>query len=1227
MTHWTLIRRSLRYHARSHLGAFLGAAVGSAVLVGALLVGDSVRGSLRELARQRLGDIHLALSTGDRFFEASLAGRLTMPNRRNVQPLGPLRSAYDTVEGAMAVLQLPATATRADGATRANQVVVYGLPEGRLAFDQPPDEATPRGPFPLRDPSPLPPDSVLLNAGLATQLGVGTGDTVVLRIHQPGVLSRETAISPRDEATVALRLQVHGVLAPEEGGNLSLTASQAPPWNAFVRREELAQRLQVPGRANLLLTGPIERAGPSSNGAGVGPLNQLLAPWGPGTPPAPLPAAQMLERMSAALADCWDLADLELELRETPDRNQIELVSRRIFLDPTVVEAATIPRTEPLFRSAGGEPELPEDEAALAQAQCVTNHHAILTYLATLLRSGDHQTPYSMVTAAGPPWVPADLQPDEIVVNQWLADDLQVDVGGDVELSYFVVDSGSQLVEQTRRFRVRQVVPLSGLYADRTLMPEFPGIAKAEKTSDWDGGFPLVHRIRPKDEEYWEQRRGTPKAFLSLEAGQRIWTNRFGTVSALRFAIPPGSTAAAVQEIVRRNLLVNLDVERMGFVWQPVQAQAQRAVAQSQDFGGLFLGFSFFLMAAALLLMALLFQFGIEQRTTEIGTLLALGFPPKHVRRLLWREGAALAFAGGLLGLVGGIAYARAMIHGLSTVWRDAIGTITLQYHAEPATLVAGTLAAVVVSGLTLGLALRRHARRPAPELLAGGGEFSATPEPLAADVRRRLIHQTEKPTRSAARAPRGEDPGWKRVVPSSGWLALLAGLGAAGLVAQALARGETASAGTFFGAGALLLIASLAAAAWTLARLDRGTRTAPGAFGELGLRNLTRRRGRSLATLGLLACGSFLIGSIGVFRLDAVRDAEKRASGTGGFAWIGQSALPVVHDLNVAAGRDFFALREEDMDGVQVVPFRVRDGDEASCLNLNRAQRPRLLGVRPELLADRQAFVFAQVARGLASEDPWRLLQSAPGTSRDAGGTDVVAAIGDLSSILWAMGRRVGDTLTYTDERGREFQVRIVAAVANSILQGNLVIDEAAFVRLFPSESGYRMFLIDAPSKTRERAASALTPALRSVGLELTPTVRRLEAFNAVQNTYLGTFQVLGGLGLLLGSVGLGVVVLRNVLERRAELALCLAVGFRRRSLRWLLLSEHGALLLAGLTAGVVSAAVAVLPAVLAPSASVPYGSLGLTLGAVLGCGLIWTFVASVVALRGDLLPALRNE
>jgi ABC-type antimicrobial peptide transport system permease subunit len=98
-------------------------------------------------------------------------------------------------------------------------------------------------------------------------------------------------------------------------------------------------------------------------------------------------------------------------------------------------------------------------------------------------------------------------------------------------------------------------------------------------------------------------------------------------------------------------------------------------------------------------------------------------------------------------------------------------------------------------------------------------------------------------------------------------------------------------------------------------------------------------------------------------------------------------------------------------------------------------------------------------------------------------------------------------------------------------------------------------------------------------------------------------------------------------VLERRGELGLLTAVGFRRRLLQRLVLSEHGALLGLGLALGTIAAAVAVLPAILAPGTRLPYGSLELTLLAVLLNGLLWTWLATAYALRGNLLSSLRNE
>src|SRR4051812_34531688 len=112
MTTGDLARKSLRYYFRSHLGTVLGAAIATAVLTGALLVGDSVRGSLRDMALARLAKIDFALVGGDRLFRAALASDLEA--RLPGSQIAP-------------VLQIPGTATNPDGTARANQVQVTGV--------------------------------------------------------------------------------------------------------------------------------------------------------------------------------------------------------------------------------------------------------------------------------------------------------------------------------------------------------------------------------------------------------------------------------------------------------------------------------------------------------------------------------------------------------------------------------------------------------------------------------------------------------------------------------------------------------------------------------------------------------------------------------------------------------------------------------------------------------------------------------------------------------------------------------------------------------------------------------------------------------------------------------------------------------------------------------------------------------------------------------------------
>jgi hypothetical protein len=472
--------------------------------------------------------------------------------------------------------------------------------------------------------------------------------------------------------------------------------------------------------------------------------------------------------------------------------------------------------------------------------------------------------------------------------------------------------------------------------------------------------------------------------------------------------------------------------------------------------------------------MGLVFVFGVESRSGQIGMLLAVGFSPKLVRRLLFMEGGTLAVLGAIAGTAAALLYTRTMIYGLATVWRSAVSGSTIHFHAEPSTLFAGALAATAVSLFAIWLTLRKQVSRPARELLAGNFEWQFF---------------------TAKRVSKGRAGLAVAIVAAAGAVLLLVVLGTGD---------SSAVSGAFFGAGALLLIAGLGLAHALLRMLaGRWNRTMASLAG-LGLRNSTRRSGRSLAVVGLLACGVFLVIAVGANRHDPAVDAHKRGSGTGGFALYGESTIGILHDLNSKSGRQAMGLDNAGLEDVQVVPLRVHDGDDASCFNLNRAQSPRLLGVQPSQLKMRGSFTFARTIEGAGREETWNLL------SRDLG-DDVVPAVGDYTTVIWALGKSVGEELEYTDEKGRSFRLRLVGMLKNSILQGSLLIAEDEFVRRFPSENGYRMLLVDAPEQKIDDVTNKLSYQLRDFGLALTPAAQRLAEFSAVENTYLSIFQLLG--------------------------------------------------------------------------------------------------------------------
>jgi ABC-type lipoprotein release transport system permease subunit len=1127
-----LILRTAAFHWRTNVAVALAVAAAAAVLTGALAVGDSMRASLAHLVLDGLGHIDEVM-VGDRFVRFELAGELAaQPGfAAHFQQAEPVAFVRGTLENA-----------RPGGALRAGDVSVFGCDASfwRLGSGTPP-------PQPEKN-------EILLNEALASAIAAHVGDEVLLRIGSASQIPADSALGRKTETVRSRRLRVSEIVPDHGLGRLSLHPSQQTPRNAFVDRQMLADVIGQADKVNAIFVAGNDRAALSSEAHA-----ELEASFHP------------------------RLIDFGIRI-EPHNLGYVQCTSDRMLLEPVAVGAA-------LRAFAADRPQ------------------AVFTYLANTIAKGEKQIPYSTITgidfATEPPLGPFKstdgepmpaLKDEEIALNSWAAEDLGAKVGDAIEITYFEPESTHGRVrEKTARFRLAGIVALEGLAADPDLTPQMPGVTDRLSIGDWDAPFPFEPgRVRKQDEEYWDEHRTTPKAFVSLATARRLWSSRFGDTTAVRFAPPPGPTLIAQADQLR------LKPEDFGLVFTPIKRLGLAAASGTTPFDALFIGFSLFIEISAVLLVALLFRLGIEQRAAEIGLLSAVGLGNRKLLVLLAAEGALVATIGAAIGVLVGVGYSWLLLVGLSTWWVSAIGTPFLELHVTPQTLVVGYASGIIISLITIGWTLRRLARLPARSLLAGQTQTSYT----------------------------GSRSAGKRGLLAAAALAVFAVL----LAALAPALGGAAQAGAFVGSGALVLAAGLAAL-WSRLRSGAsrswaGTSSAPVA--RLAARNSARNPSRSTITIGLMAVASFLIIALSAFRLDPASESLGPDSGSGGFVLLAQSDQPVYQDLNSPAGRSDLGLSaaaEKVLDQTDIIGLRVQSGDDASCLNLYQPTQPRVLGVTPAL-TKRGGFAWAATAA--ASEDerknPWLLLDRK--LPADAEGTPVIPAVLDFNTAEYSLHKgKVGERLTIKNEFGQDVRLEIVGLLKNSILQGDMLVSEANFLAQFPRVSGYRMFLIDSHGSDALRVREALEGPLSDFGFTAESTRDRLAALFAVQNTYLSTFQSLGGLGLLLGTFGLATAQLRSVLERRGELALLRATGFRRALVARLVMLESTLVLVAGLGIGVLAALVAVVPHWFLGGASVPWLSLAATLGVVLVVGWLASFVAVRATLKSDLLVALREQ
>lgn len=1006
-------------------------------------------------------------------------------------------------------LSVKGFAESADGAVRAGGVQIIGV-DSRFWAMGPLDEQNPK-PIPFKN-------GVAVSYALAQRLNLKSGQDIIVRTAVPGGMAIEAVMTPEEPKRRAFRRTVDAIVADEQFGAFDLFARPDGGLNVFVPLEILNEWFGFTAndlRANLLLIA------------------------------SPMESSEILE----LIHDNLQLSDIGLSLVEPNVPGVLELRSDNVFFSDAIVQSLT---------------------------QKVPAGLGVLTYFVNEFRAGSHTVPYSFICALDSR-PEADLfgglGPDEMMINEWLADDLKASEGDKIEIRYFVPAQGKSLSERTATFTIKAVVPMMGTGADSSLMPAFEALAGAENCRDWKPGIPIdLSRIRPADEQYWQKYKGSPKAFIAMKAAKLLFSSRFGSLTAIRYSKADYNTETLTKKIVSA-----IEPQQAGFFVSEVYDAGQKSAAGTTDFGGLIASMSFFLIIASLILAGLVYAFALQQRCNQAGILSAAGLNKRHIFFIFFMEQTVVVLPAIVLGIPTGAIFTCLILGGLNTIWADAAGGLQVVFAMRSQTVFVAVSVSLLLSLAVFGWKLRRLLSRPIADLLERSQELIL---------------------------PKGQS------VLSNG-LAVLLLIAAAGLAVYGNKLSAQNAPSAFFGAGAAVLAALSLMLSSLLSFIARQAQKPSRMLLSLAIRNAARRKGRSLGVVGMLAIGVFAVFSVAGFQKTEITSPGDKNSGTGGFALWLQCDVPLAKVPNIPNVNSSLPM------SIRAVGLRQYSEEAASCLNLALAQRPILWGVNPKTLSGRFAFQSEPESSKMVS--PWELL------SQDWG-PNVIPAIGDYATVYWALHKKLGDSIDYLDPSGRLFQLKIVALLKDSILQGGLIIDEKRFFQRFPDVQGWSVVLFDVPANQCQGVSRYLTQTLSANGFEAMPATERLNRFHQVENTYIAIFMALGSLGLILGSVGLGLVVLLNVLDRAGELAMMRAVGFEKKTLVRLLFAEHSGLLAAGLAMGVVSAMVAAGPRFV-EAGQFPWRFMAV-LAVILSCSsFCWVWLAANAAIHADMLEPLRKE
>lgn len=268
--------QSLLFYRKDYIIQVIIIALLASIITGSLFTGNSVRESLKKKSSERLGNTHILVTTGLRFFDSSVSDRFWSEYQINTT------SILET-EGYCQNF--------ASGATSLN-TSIYGITENFFSFNGINDVEIPQG-------------TVAVNEKMANHLGAKEGDEIIVRFREADPIPANAPFAPSEGGDGSRVMKISKILGPDKAGNFSLGISQIVPQNLFINLKDLQEEGVSTFRVNRLLL------------AGTDSLSESF----------------VYDIIGKTLIP----ADIGLSIRKSLVTGEHEIISDRVFIDSAIV--------------------------------------------------------------------------------------------------------------------------------------------------------------------------------------------------------------------------------------------------------------------------------------------------------------------------------------------------------------------------------------------------------------------------------------------------------------------------------------------------------------------------------------------------------------------------------------------------------------------------------------------------------------------------------------------------------------------------------------------------------------------------------------------------------------------------------------------------------------------------------------------------------------------------